>query len=172
MPDPMNKLNLGGQDTDSRTWAIKVEEFNAKNGYYAPQTPHHPSPRIKLLRLRLMMEELGELSQAMHEDNMLEVADGLVDLLYVTIGTAVEYGLGPILDQLFNEVHRSNLTKFQGEFEDVNTASTIHGHEPINDKYSGKVRKSGKYDPPQIERILDEYWITFRQRLENRETSI
>ena len=183
MPDPNNKLNFKDNimSADGRTWAMKVEEFNVKNGYYAPQVIQHPSARIKLLRLRLMMEELGELSKAMHEDNMAEVADGLADLLYVTVGTAVEYGLGPILECLFNEVHRSNMTKFCGEEVDFSQPPrTIYpGHhgqieadDTVNDKYSGKVRKGGNYDPPQIQRILDEHWATWRRSLENRETSI
>lgn len=135
-----------------KTWAQMVEEFNTVNGYPAPKKPGHPSEAIKVLRLRLMMEELGEVSQAMHENNQVEVADGLCDLLYVVVGTAVEYGLGPILEDLFEEVHRSNMTKFQGAEVGPISIGNLAGE--VNDKYSGKVRKSANYQPPDLDSII------------------
>lgn len=142
-------------------WAAKVAEFNTINGYPAPAAPGHPPAEVQVLRLRLMMEELGELATAMHEKNLLEVADGLTDLLYVVVGTAVEYGLGPVLDRLFAEVHRSNMTKFKGEvFPPAGTDPALgHGttQELVNDKYSGKVRKGGHFEPPRLAEILTAY---------------
>lgn len=94
------------------TWAKLVQEFNEANGYPTPLDPlPEIRPELQILRLRLMMEELGELSKAMHEKDLINVADGITDLLYVVVGTAVEYGLGPKLDELFREVHASNMTK-------------------------------------------------------------
>jgi len=145
----------------SSDWAAKVAEFNTVNGYPGSTGPGHPPAVVQVLRLRLMMEELGELSCAMHENNLIEVADGLIDLLYVVVGTAVEYGLGPILDQLFTEVHRSNLTKFKGEVFPPEGTDPALGHgttqELVNDKYSGKVRKGGHFEPPRIAELLDDY---------------
>lgn len=141
-------------------WAAKVTEFNTVNGYPAPSRIGHLPAEVQVLRLRLMMEELGELATAMHEKNLLEVADGLCDLLYVTVGTAVEYGLGPVLDQLFAEVHRSNMTKFKGELTQ-HDVSQVTAHPNIeglvNDKYSGKVRKGGHFEPPHLAEILAAY---------------
>lgn len=64
----------------------------------------------KALRARLMLEELGELLTASAMNDVEEIADGLADLLYVTLGTAVEWGLplGPV----FDDVHRANMEKF------------------------------------------------------------
>lgn len=91
---------------------------------------------VKVLRLRLMMEELGELAAAMHANNAVLVADGLADLMYVVVGTAIAYDL-PI-NEIFREVHTSNMTKA-----------------PL-DKTSkgGKVSKEG-YAPPDIKTILE-----------------
>lgn len=136
-----------------KTWAQMVQQFNQNNSYPGLKYPGHPPDAIKVLRLRLMMEELGEVAQAMHENNLIEVADGLCDLLYVVVGTAVEYGMGPILDEMFAEVHRSNMTKFQGEVQERALATG----QIANDKYSGKVRKSANYQPPDLASIIDEY---------------
>lgn len=148
-------------------WAAKVAEFNTVNGYPAPAGLSQPPADVQVLRLRLMMEELGELATAMHEKDLPEVADGLCDLLYVTVGTAVEYGLGPILDQLFAEIHRSNMTKFQGDIfpgrllDDIN--QTL-----VKDKYSGKVRKGGHFEPPRIAELLDDYADALKKIKESR----
>ena len=65
-----------------------------------------------LLRMSLMDEELDELKTAMDMQNIVEIADGLADLLYVVHGTAVSYGLD--MEPIFKEVHRSNMTKVGG----------------------------------------------------------
>ena len=64
---------------------------------------------VVLSRVRLMMEELGELACAMHEENIVLTADALADLLYVVFGTAAVFGV-PITE-CYAEVHRSNMTK-------------------------------------------------------------
>lgn len=93
-------------------WAAKVAEFTKANGYEVPKRLVTVMPdHTKVLRLRLMLEELGELACAMHENDVIEVADGITDLLYVVVGTAVEYGLGPVLNEMFDEVHRANMSK-------------------------------------------------------------
>lgn len=62
-----------------------------------------------LLRMRLIIEELGELAKAMAEGDRVEMADALADLEYVVVGTAVTYGIPQ--EAVFQEVHRSNMTK-------------------------------------------------------------
>jgi predicted HAD superfamily Cof-like phosphohydrolase len=87
-----------------------------------------------------MMEELAELTVAMHERNLVECADGLIDLMYVTVGALVDMGLGPIMDEMFYEVHKANMTK---DFLD-----------------KGDGRKGGfkgmKYCPPDLTHIIVE----------------
>lgn len=63
----------------------------------------------RLNRAQLMLEELGELCDALMTRHEVLMADALADLLYVVYGTAVAYGI-PI-DEVFNEVHASNMTK-------------------------------------------------------------
>jgi predicted HAD superfamily Cof-like phosphohydrolase len=96
-------------------------------------------------RLSLMLEEMAEICETMNEiresrasvAQRVELADGLADLIYVVIGTAVAFGI-PI-DAVFNEVHRSNMTK--------NVCN-----EPL---LKGKVSKGAGYSPPQIAKILE-----------------
>jgi predicted HAD superfamily Cof-like phosphohydrolase len=80
-----------------------------------------------------MVEELAELVTAMHEENVIEIADALADLLYVVIGTGLAYGL-PIAE-VFNEVHRSNMSK-----------NRLNQH--------GKGGKGNGFSPPNLEEIL------------------
>lgn len=65
--------------------------------------------QIALLRLRLIVSEVGELADAIAKDSRVEIADALGDLLYVTFGAFLIYGLPA--DKIFKEIHRSNLTK-------------------------------------------------------------
>lgn len=64
------------------------------------------------LRISLIAEEMSELEKAIGYADLLLMADGLCDLLYVVIGTAVAYGMD--LEPLFDEVHRSNMAKASG----------------------------------------------------------
>lgn len=90
------------------------------------------------LRQRLHDEELFELHEAMDAADLIGVADGLADLLYVLYGTALHYGIP--LDAVFAEVHRSNMTKV---------------YDPSRAKYAGKVIVKGDdYSPPDIEGVL------------------
>ena len=92
----------------------------------------------KSLRMRLMFEELLEASEAMIVGDELELADALVDLVYVVAGTAVTYGL-PI-EQLWTEVQRANMDKFPGG-------------EAVLDE-GGKVVKPPGWTPPDVEGAL------------------
>jgi hypothetical protein len=96
-----------------KSWAELVAEFNTVNdGLAPPKTPVMLLlDSFKVQRLRLMMEELGELSEAIHQNDTVEIADAIADLLYVVVGTANTYGLTSRLDAIFREVHRSNMTK-------------------------------------------------------------
>lgn len=85
----------------------------------------------------LMTEELGELTQAMDQDNLVEIADGLADLLYVTLYTANSYGLD--MQPIWSEVQRSNMTKKGGDR-----------------RADGKLLKPEGYEPPRLEPILEE----------------
>lgn len=100
-----------------------------------PQFPDHDTIE---LRLRLIQEEMDELVYA-HEDNdLVEVADALTDLLYVIYGTGQAYGID--LDVCFEEVHESNMSKL------------VDGYAKKNEY--GKVMKGPNYFPPDLKKVL------------------
>lgn len=75
-----------------------VRQFTQQNEQLWMTTPTLiADPNVKLLRMRLIMEELGELASAIHEGNLILTADGFCDLLYVVAGTGVSMGI-PIVD--------------------------------------------------------------------------
>lgn len=94
----------------------------------------------RFIRAHLMIEELGELMQALADCDELGALDALADLLYVVLGTAVTLDL-PVVEA-FEEVHRSNMTKRR-------QSTDAHG-ERVRDKGPG-------YDPPDLARILSEF---------------
>ena len=75
-------------------------------------TPKIPSPEVVGLRIRLIREEFDELIIALHQKDLIETADALGDLMYVILGTGVACGID--LEPVFEEIHRSNLTKVGG----------------------------------------------------------
>lgn len=86
-----------------------VWDFHAKYDIARSAIPHVPDKDSRRLRLRLIEEELEELDDAFHEDDVVGIADALGDLLYVVYGTAVTCGID--LDPIFREIHQSNMTK-------------------------------------------------------------
>jgi predicted HAD superfamily Cof-like phosphohydrolase len=101
----------------------------------------------KLLRLRLIASELGELADAMGIDDRVEIADALADLLYVIIGTGVMYNI-PVLECLA-EVHSSNMTK-----------------DALAERAPGQKGgiKGASYRPPNLKKILDRCQELYDQR--------
>lgn len=90
----------------------QVREFHEKFGATIRNTPGLVNDRDAHLRVALMNEELhgdGELVASIRAEDMIGIADGIADLLYVTIGTAVSYGLD--VEKLVAEAHRSNMSK-------------------------------------------------------------
>lgn len=87
------------------------------------------------LRIELIQEETRELIEAILDKNLVEIADALVDLIYVVKAVGVVYGID--LEPIFNEVHRSNMTK-------------VGGHKSP----TGKWIKPDSYEPAQLKPIL------------------
>jgi len=107
----------------------------------------HPTAELPLeiteLRLSLLAEELEEYRQAVNSKDLIAIADALTDLLYVLLGTMVSHGLQGYGTELFDEVHKSNMSKF-----DVNSR-------PIH-RQDGKVLKPASFIPPNIAGILNQ----------------
>jgi predicted HAD superfamily Cof-like phosphohydrolase len=104
------------------------------------------------LRFDLMREENAEYFQAALSGDLVEVADALGDMLYVLAGTIIEHGMLHIIEDLFAEIHESNMSKL-----DFDGKPIINGQNGVYDptKAMGKVLKSTRYFKPDIKKILE-----------------
>lgn len=116
-----------------------VREFHEVYGLARGETPALPDEKLRQLRIDLLREEMDEYIQGEAEDDIVEIADALADIIYIACGTAVAYGIP--LDRVFAEVHRSNMSKL-GE-----------DGKPIY-REDGKVLKGPNYTPPDVRGIL------------------
>ena len=117
-----------------------VEEFHRTYGVPVRSTdnPSIISERAGL-RHSLIAEEFNEFEDALHDNDIVEVADALADLIYVIYGTALEFGIP--LDEVLAEVHRSNMSKLGSDGK------------PIY-REDGKVIKGPNYFQPDIRGVL------------------
>ncbi|MDC0240570.1 nucleoside triphosphate pyrophosphohydrolase family protein [Candidatus Pelagibacter sp.] len=117
----------------------KVGTFMKTFGQEVKSKPSFSSNKINKLRIDLIKEELDELQEAMKNNDLLEVADALTDILYVTYGAGHAFGID--LDKCFEEVQSSNMSKL-GE----------NGEPIYND--SGKVMKGPNYFKPNLSKFV------------------
>ena len=117
----------------------KVKTFMKTFGQEVKEKSSFSSDKINELRFNLIKEELEELRIAMDNKNLVEVADALTDILYVTYGAGHAFGIN--LDKCFNEVQQSNMSKLDD-----------HGNPIYND--SGKVMKGPKYFKPDLSKFI------------------
>ena len=117
----------------------KVKTFMETFGQEVKTKPSFSTDKINSLRYDLINEELGELKVAMENNDLLEVADALTDILYVTYGAGHAFGID--LDKCFDEVQNSNMSKL-GE----------DGKPTYNE--SGKVMKGPKYFKPNLSKFV------------------
>lgn len=89
-----------------------VIKFHKKFELPIEAKPTLPLADVKQLKTVLLFEEFTELLEAMSEDNLVEILDGLVDLIYIIIGTAIVYGLP--LEEAWAEIHKTNMKKERG----------------------------------------------------------
>ena len=118
----------------------KVKTFMETFGQEVKTKPSFSSDKINTLRYDLIKEELEELKIAMENKDLLEVADALTDILYVTYGAGHAFGID--LDKCFEEVQNSNMSKL-GE----------DGKPIYND--AGKVMKGSKYFKPDLRKFIN-----------------
>ena len=108
---------------------------------------HLESPKANLghskntLRYNLMKEENEEYLEAANDNDLVEVADALGDMLYILCGTIIEHGMQDKIEEVFNEIQRSNMSKL-GE-----------DGQPIY-REDGKVLKGPNYFKPNIKEII------------------
>ncbi|MDA7695233.1 nucleoside triphosphate pyrophosphohydrolase family protein [Candidatus Pelagibacter sp.] len=118
----------------------KVKTFMETFGQEVKNKPSFSSDKINSLRYDLIKEELEEFKVAMENKDLLEVADALTDILYVTYGAGHAFGID--LDKCFEEVQNSNMSKL-GE-----------DGKPIYNE-SGKVMKGPKYFKPDLNKFVN-----------------
>ena len=117
----------------------KVGTFMKTFGQEVKTKPSFSSDKINKLRIDLIKEELDELKEAMNNNDLLEVADALTDILYVTYGAGHAFGIN--LDKCFDEVQNSNMSKLN------------ENGEPIYNE-SGKVMKGPNYFKPDLTKFV------------------
>tara|TARA_A200000113_G_C8718473_1_gene307518 strand:+ start:266 stop:637 length:372 start_codon:yes stop_codon:yes gene_type:complete len=117
----------------------KVGNFMKTFGQEVKVNPSFSNDKINRLRLNLISEELDELKDAMNKKDLVEVADALTDILYVTYGAGHAFGIN--LDKCFDEVQNSNMSKLDD-----------YG-KPIYDE-NGKVMKGPNYFKPNLNKYI------------------
>jgi len=118
----------------------KVRDFMKTFGQEVKHKPSFSTDKINKLRVDLIKEEVDELTVAMRSKDLLEVADALTDILYVTYGAGHAFGID--LDKCFNEVQNSNMSKLD-----------VNGKPIYND--SGKVMKGPNYFKPDLSKFVN-----------------
>ena len=118
----------------------KVKTFMETFGQEVKSKPSFSSKKINDLRYNLIKEELDELKQAIDGKNLLEVADALTDILYVTYGAGHAFGIN--LDNCFSEVQNSNMSKLGTDGK------------PIYNE-AGKVMKGPNYYKPDLTKFVN-----------------
>ena len=132
----------------------KVKDFMKAFGQDLPDIPGLPDEETIKLRLKLILEEVEELKEALDRKNMVDVLDGLCDILYVVYGAGHAFGID--LDEPFNHVHHSNMSKL-GE-----------DGKPIY-REDGKVLKGPNYYAPSLSKYI---WEPYERKRNERISEI
>ncbi len=117
----------------------KVIQFMNTYGQEVKRKAEFPDATTTHLRVDLIEEELNELKEAIADEDLVEVADALTDILYVVYGAGAAFGIN--LDVCFNEVHRSNMSKLDKDGK------------PIY-REDGKIMKGPNYSEPDLKIIV------------------
>ena len=119
-----------------------VRHFHGVFQCHMERTPVAELPSdISEWRIRMLLEELEEYRAAVRANDIVEVADALTDMLYVLLGTFIAHGLHDIAEELFEEVHRSNMSKLDEQGKPIFRSD-------------GKVMKSDRFSDPDLRPII------------------
>jgi predicted HAD superfamily Cof-like phosphohydrolase len=146
----------------------QVAEFHRTFQHPIEAEPLIPAPERCRLRVALLEEELKELRQAIENQDLTEVADALCDIQYVLSGAVLEFGLGEKFRALFDEVHRSNMSKVCHSLAEAEETAAYYarergiegyvresnGHFLVYRKEDNKTLKSVNYSPAALRGIL------------------
>ena len=167
------------REMDKKTNFEKVIQFNRSFGVPVSDTPLKnvvvENPALTKLRLDLILEETKELTDAVRDNDFVEIVDALADILYVVYGAGTSFGID--LDRAFDIVHRSNMTKLC-ETEEI-AQETVESYRAkyeagtspydsptyrlsddgvnwvVYNESTGKVLKSIHYTPADFSELLD-----------------
>ena len=141
----------------------KVIDFMTTANQPVVEDPAIPGEKRVKLRLDLIKEELRELEEGIKQKNLTEIMDAFCDLEYVLLGAIVEFGMKDCFQENFNEVHESNMSKFDITLEDATLTREKYQNEGLDivQKYVNglyvtfrredmKVLKSHSYKPAAI----------------------
>lgn len=148
----------------------KVAEFQKQFNNPILETPSILKDRVEL-RVGLIQEELNELKESIRNNDLVEIADALGDLQYVLSGAILEFGFGECFEEIFNEIHRSNMSKACDTVDIAEKTIKFYNekdgtesyYEKIRDKYvvyrkkDKKVLKSVNYSSVNLIDILSKY---------------
>lgn len=119
-----------------------VKEFHTAFGQGTPSFPQHVNKSIYTLRHALMEEENDEYKEACENNSLVGIADALGDQLYILCGTILTHGMQHIIEEIFDEIHKSNMSKLGADGK------------PIL-REDGKFLKGPDYFKPDLEQFLD-----------------
>jgi predicted HAD superfamily Cof-like phosphohydrolase len=131
----------------------QVKQFHDVYRQKYQTSPTAQTDEICNLRYKLGLEELNEYKEANDGDDPVGIADALADQLYILLGTILAHGMADIIEDVFDEVHRSNMSKLD---ENGN---------PIY-REDGKILKGPNYKKPDIGKIIHSYWEAERAQPE------
>ncbi len=146
----------------------QVAEFHRTFQHPIEPEPAIPSPERCRLRVNLLEEEVKELRRAIQDQDLTEIADALCDIQYVLSGAILEFGLGRQFKALFDEVHRSNMSKTCKTREEAEATMRyyreergfdsyvrqVDGHYLVFRRSDDKTLKSVNYSPADLRSIL------------------
>ncbi len=127
------------ESLEDKIW--KVKAFHRVFDVYENHEPNVIADKTALLRHRIQAEENDEYLSANQQENLIEVADALGDQLYIIFGTIAVHGLQDKIGDVFDEIHRSNMSK-------------LENGKPVY-RNDGKILKGSKYFRPNIKQILE-----------------
>lgn len=120
-----------------------IMEFHETFQCFIQKSPSAKVPDdVKDVRRRILQEEVDELTEAANKEDIVAVADALGDIIYVALGTVISYGLQDKFEEIFAEIHRSNMSKLDEQGK------------PIF-REDGKVLKSNLYTKPELAPIIE-----------------
>lgn len=137
-----------------------VTQFHESFGEVNGKSPSLVEENVYELRHRLMHEENEEYIEACKTQNLEEIADALGDQLYVLIGTILKHGLQYKIEEVFDEIHRSNMSKLSpcpmdtNEDGDCGASNCYTDHRRPILREDGKIMKGKCFSKPNIKKII------------------